>query len=864
MAQSVGEVALDIVIGRNNVTSAINNAMNDANNAAASGSSKLKTALGGIGSIAATAGKVAVAGLGAAAAGIGAVGKAAISEYTNYEQLVGGVETLFKDSSDTVVQYANQAYQTAGMSANEYMETVTSFSASLLQSLGGDTAKASEQANQAVVDMSDNANKMGTSIADIQHAYQGFAKQNYTMLDNLKLGYGGTKEEMQRLLEDAEKISGVKYDLSSFSDIVDAIHVVQTEMGITGTTAKVASVTIEGSINSMKASWTNLLTGMVDENQDIGVLVNNFADSVFTVADNLVPRIAQVLDGVSSVIEQLAPKLTAKIPELLNQLLPSLVSGATTLVNTLVQILPGILSALTGILPDLIDGISTIFQGIVAALPELVQTIVAALPQIIPALVTGLVNVAVGLVSALPQIITPLIAALPDIISSIVQALIANLPTLIAGAIQLVIGLVAAIPQIIAALIQAIPSIIEGIANGLVDASYIITEKAGAIFDPLKGIITTAWEAIKLVVTTAMSVISTVISTVWNTIKTVVTTVVNAIRTVITTVWNGIKTTVTTVVNGIKNVISTVWNAIKTTVTNVVNGIRNTVSNVWNGIKNIITTVVNAIKSVISNIFGGIKNTVSTMSNGAKTAATNAWNGIKTGITNASSKIKSAVSNCFDGARDKIKGFAQKAVGWGADFVNGLAKGIKSAAGKVADAAKGVGNKIKEFLHFSRPDKGPLREYEEWMPDFIDGMAKGVDNNKNVLINSVERMANDVKKANALDAVVTRPADALKKLTDSSNVEIRGFEDNDVSNAIKKAASSSTPQLKNVSTAKDTATDTSVSDLVGKMYELMKMLVGEVQSGREITVPVYIGNDLIDEQVSRSNDRKTLRSGGRA
>lgn len=249
------------------------------------------------------------AAIAAVTAGTVAVGKAAITAYADYEQLAGGIETLFGDSSATMMRYADEAYKTAGMSANAYMETVTGFSASLLQSLGGDTQKATEAANQAVIDMADNANKMGTDIEMIQNAYQGFAKQNFTMLDNLKLGYGGTKEEMQRLLDKANEINerqGVitDYQIDNFADIVEAIHVVQDEMGITGTTAAEASDTISGSMASAKAAWTNLLIGIADGTQDTDVLVSNFVDSVCTVAENLLPRIGQVLKSLVKIAWQ--------------------------------------------------------------------------------------------------------------------------------------------------------------------------------------------------------------------------------------------------------------------------------------------------------------------------------------------------------------------------------------------------------------------------------------------------------------------------------------------------------------------------------------------------------------------------------
>jgi len=258
---------------------------------AESGMQKLGGTLGKVGGAAVGGVKAAVgvasAAIGGAAAAIGGLVTASVNAYGSYEQLVGGVDTLFKDSSKKVQDYANNAYKTAGMSANQYMETVTGFSASLLQSLGGDTAKAAEYANSAVIDMSDNANKMGTSMDVITTTYQGFAKQNFTMLDNLKLGYGGTKEEMQRLLDDAGKISGIKYDISSYADVTQAIHVMQESMGIAGTTAKEASSTIQGSVSAMKSSWSNLLVGMADDSQDIQPLIDNFVASVGTVMENI-------------------------------------------------------------------------------------------------------------------------------------------------------------------------------------------------------------------------------------------------------------------------------------------------------------------------------------------------------------------------------------------------------------------------------------------------------------------------------------------------------------------------------------------------------------------------------------------------
>ena len=296
------------------------------------------------------AAKATAAAVGAAATGLSFMVKSAVTSYAEFEQLVGGVETLFKDSAGIVQEYAANAYQTAGLSANQYMETVTSFSASLLQSLDGDTARAASVADMAITDMSDNANKMGTSMEAIQNAYQGFAKQNYTMLDNLKLGYGGTKTEMERLLEDAEKIKASQgemadYSIDSYADIVEAIHVVQTEMGITGTTAEEASKTISGSWNATKAAWQNLLIAF-GSGKDVKKAMSNLLNNAKNVVKNVMPVVKQALTGIAEFVGEIAPIIVDELPGLIQELLPGLLSAATSLVGALIQAMPNILSAL--------------------------------------------------------------------------------------------------------------------------------------------------------------------------------------------------------------------------------------------------------------------------------------------------------------------------------------------------------------------------------------------------------------------------------------------------------------------------------------------------------------------------------------
>lgn len=382
------------------------------------------------------------------------LGKKSIMGFTEQEQLIGGVDTLFKKSSAQVQQYANDAYKTAGLSANQYMETVTSFSASLLQSLGGDTAAAAQKADQAITDMSDNSNKLGADMASIQNAYQGFTKQNYTMLDNLKLGYGGTKEEMQRLLTDAEKISGIKYDISSYADIVDAIHVVQTEMGITGTTAKEASTTIQGSANAMKSAWSNLITGMSNENLDLDKLVQNVIDSVNTFADNLLPRLQVMLPRFAEGVTQLVNGLVPYVGPALELLLPSLVQGIGSLASGIVQALPAAVEAIS------------------AVVPMLVEQIAILLPQIVDAGIGIIVALADGIGENLPA----LVPAAVDAIITVADGLLDHIDTLILAAGKLTVGMAQGLVEALPRLVVRLPEIIGAIAKGLLSGMAAIGE----------------------------------------------------------------------------------------------------------------------------------------------------------------------------------------------------------------------------------------------------------------------------------------------------------------------------------------------------------------------------------------------------
>lgn len=449
-------------------TSGYENGLDNASGKASGFADKLKSGL-------ATAAKVGAAALTAAATGMAALTKASIAQYAEYEQLVGGVDTLFKTASDKVQEYAANAYKTAGMSANEYMDTVTSFSASLLQSLGGDTEKAAQKADQAITDMADNANKMGTGMEMIQNAYQGFAKQNYTMLDNLKLGYGGTKEEMERLLADAEKLSGQKFDISSYSDIVDAIHVVQTEMGITGTTAKEAASTIQGSVSAAKSAWSNLITGIAADNADLDTLIGNFVSSVETAAGNIIPRVSVMLGGISQLVTSASTTIIPMVITTITDNLPALLQAAVALVGALgqgiIDSLPAITQAAIDILfflaNGLIENLPTLIDGIVQVTLTIVQMLTSPdfLTQLIETAILLIMTLAQGLIDAIPQ----LIVAVPMIIGNLLAAIIVELPNIIQMGIDLLFALIDGIIKCIPELVAAVPTLIIALVNGIVN-----------------------------------------------------------------------------------------------------------------------------------------------------------------------------------------------------------------------------------------------------------------------------------------------------------------------------------------------------------------------------------------------------------
>ena len=470
-----------------------------------------------------TAAKVGAAAVGAASTAVATLTKNAVSSYADYEQLAGGVETLFGTSAKKVIADADAAFKTAGMSANQYMETSIQSAAALINSLGGDQAKAAEMMNMSITDMSDNVNKMGTSMEAVQNAYRGFSRGNFTMLDNLALGFAGTKEGMQELINKAQELSGIEYDISSYSDIVEAIHVVQTEMGITGTTAKEASGTISGSLGALKSAWDNLVTGIADPNADLGQLIDNVIGSAETTAENLIPIIEKSLTGIADLVAKLAPIIADKLPGLVNDLLPPILSAAVQLVNSIVESLPSILQVLIDQVPMLIDTIVPTFIDLLPQIVELgVQLILAialgiseALPELVPAIVDVIIQITEILLNNLDQIIlaavqiiialieglvnaTPqLIAKIPEIILKVAEAIIKSLPVILQAGIELVMELIRGIVETFGSLEQTGRDTVDAVKNGFWEYIEQAKQWGADLIDNFIGGIKSRWESLR-------------------------------------------------------------------------------------------------------------------------------------------------------------------------------------------------------------------------------------------------------------------------------------------------------------------------------------------------------------------------------
>lgn len=763
MSNSVGAIALDIVMGKNDVESY----------------------LGKLGGVAKGVGVAVAGGLAAASGAVVAIGKQAISSYADYEQLTGGVETLFKDMADEVISNADIAYKTAGMSANGYMQTVTSFSASLLQSLGGDTEKAVSAADRAIIDMSDNANKMGTSMESIQNAYNGFAKQNYTMLDNLKLGYGGTKEEMGRLVQDAAKLIDVQKELGvavdandmSFANIVNAISVVQKEMGIMGTTSAEASATISGSAGSMQAAWANLLTGIADDNANFDQLINNFVESTAAAAENLLPRIEVAIKGVGKLITGLAPVIAEALPQVIESVLPAVISGGASLIVALTK------------------------------------AVIASIPALGSAIKSALVIIA--------------------------QELFGVSDEAIAGAGKIIDGA-----------ISALGDAFEWIKSKFQDVSQSV-QTEGTLLN-------SAWQTVQSAFEVGKNAISSAIDATKEKFSWLVQQA-NTEGTTMNEIWVGIKDIVDICSEAIKKAIEwivQVWqkavyqfNTEGTFLNQIITRVRDTFEGVWSFVRVATANFVTAIKNHIQNLVS-IFTWLVDEANKDGSLINLVWE-----------NIKMAISNCIDVITGIISVFVDVLTGdW-----EGAFKTISSTASRVWENIKSIFrnaiNTIKGFFNFS----WSLPSIK--LPHFSIKGEFSLDPPSIPTI-GVEWYAKAMNKGMILDGATIFGMGKNGQLLgggEAGSETIVGT--NSLMNMIRSAVSVGiggrsaveVPVLSNVKAGSSTSGNNGKID---KLIELLEMLVKKDDDG--MTVPIYIGNELIDEYILGKNNRTTLRSGGRA
>lgn len=655
----------------------------------------------------------AVAGVGAA---LGAMTKQSLDSVSKLEQNVGGVETLFKKSSKTVIANANKAYKTAGMSANEYMQNVTSFSASLLQSCAKNTDKAAKVADMAMIDMSDNANKMGTNMVDIQNAYQGFAKQNYTMLDNLKLGYGGTKTEMERLLADASKISGVKYDINNLADVYNAIHIIQKELGITGTTSKEAATTIEGSMNSAKAAYDNFLNGSGS-------------------AEELADSIAVMMENIGKNLGEIIPRLAATIPELFSTLWDDMKSEMQQGVQVGAEMITSILLGITEGIPDFLSVGGQVIMS-------LAGSISSASPQLITAAGTAILALGSGIMQALPQMISYGVQIITQIGNAISQAAPELIPKAIEALVQFALGLISALPQLITVGIKMITSLAQGLINSiplLIEyVPQIINSFCAAIDTGLLQLIAAGVKIIANLVIGIVQAIPALIAALPQIVLAIYNVfmhinLLSAGANIIKTLASGLKSSGGSVISAAQNIVKFIWNQLVKT--DWVNLGKMLIQKLVSGIRGMGGSAGSVARSIGQKIFTTISN-VNWLSLG-KTVISKLISGLLSLLGRMGSAAKSLGTKAVS---------AFKGINWGSvgsNIVKGIIGGVGAMAGSLLSKMQGLASSALKAAKKALGIKSPSRVFKKEVgKHIVTGIIAGIDTEQKNLKKTMESLCN--------------------------------------------------------------------------------------------------------------------------
>ena len=764
----------------------------------------LKSGAKAIGGLTVGALKATTAAIGGAATGIVALTKSAYSAYADYEQLKGGLETMFEDLAYDVEENAKKAYATSGMSVNQYMETVMGFSASLNQSLmanEGNIARAAEVSDQIVSDMADNASKMGTSMESIQNAYAGFAKGQFNMLDNLKLGYGGTKEEMERLLADAEKISGKSFDISNFADLTEAIHVIQEDLGIAGNAAEEASKTLSGSFGAMQASWQNLVTGFANPEADISELVSQFIGSATNLIRNAIPVVSQALKGIGQAVTEIIPMIAQELPSLLNDLLPPILSAATTLIQTLASELPNILSVLVDqipvVLPALLEATTTLINSLAQQLPSLVQMLLPAVIQVAVTLISAIGEQLPDIISIFADILIVEIPKLMSQIQSNISKFTAGLTKILKSIGDLIIKLT---PVILPVMIQVAIELIKSLAQGFSEnASEVISSIISLINDIVT--ILTEPSTLSTILECGLQIVLAIVQGLLDNAPQLISAALELITNLLG--WF--------VTDGGPMILGAAGDMFE--------AIGEGLLNAWDFVKGKIGELLNKVIGE-DGIGGWIGNILG--------KAQEAFESIGEAISNAWETVTGAVTQFGEDIWNGIVGGLGDLFQKGVDIVMDIVEGIKSVAGKIQDAIWGGGTDVGAMR-----DKAAQKAAEAGNKEaqaYLDGQKKGYDiNSPSKKMKWIGEMVmagfNEGMEEEGIDTITADPMGI-----------------NPIS-AISSKGSAKTSAER-------------------KMDQLLELMSEMVNNREGITIPVFVGGRQMDEAYIDSKNRVTVRSGG--